>query len=106
MLYGVLAALILFCFYVQRQKDRQVDKLLKEQAIERGAWNAERANLIHANDSEREVWAKERTDLNNRIQVPEAAPFMAQEDPQPQHVPFDDDEMFAEAQKETLAQWP
>lgn len=106
-LYGVIAALLLFCFYVQRNKDRQIDALLKDQAIERGGWNLERTNLIAANDDERAAWAIERRDLNNRIQVPQAAPFMdpSGED-KPQHVPFDDDEMFAENQKEALDAWP
>lgn len=106
-LYGVIAALLLYCFYVQRNKDRQVDALLKEMALERGGWNLERTNLISANDSERDTWRKERADLNNRIQVPQAAPFMStDEEPKPQHVPFDDDEAFAENEKEVMAQWP
>lgn len=30
--------------------------------------------------TEREIWVRERRDLNNRIQVPEAAPYLAEED--------------------------
>lgn len=127
MIYLAIAAalLVAFAFYVERAKDQAIDKLLKDQAVERGGWNLERTNLIHAeaaaqmswdaernelitaNDDERKAWATERRDLNNRIQVPQAAPFM---DPgreqKPQHVPFDDDEMFAENQREALEQWP
>lgn len=54
---------------------------------------------------EREAWAKERRDLNNRIQVPEAAPFMdTGEAPTRQYVPFDDDDAFQAAMEET--EWP
>lgn len=124
-LLGVCGFLAAFCLYLAWSKDRAVESLMTAQTLERGGWNAERTNLIHANDEERrswdaerkelmaandeerKSWANERRDLNNRIQVPQAAPFM---DPggeqKPQHVPFDDDEMFAEAQKEALEQWP
>lgn len=48
--------------------------------------------------AERREWAAERRDLNNRIQVPQAAPFMptgaADEPETPQYVPFDDDDAF------------
>jgi len=55
---------------------------------------------------EREAWAAERRDLNNRIQVPEAAPFMdTSEAPTRQHVPFDDDVAFQAAQEE-MTEWP
>jgi hypothetical protein len=105
-LSGVIGALLLFCFYVQRNKDRQIEVLLKDQAVERGGWNLERTALISANDEERKQWTVERRDLNNRIQVPQAAPFMDVNVEKPQHVPFDDDEAFAEAEKEAMAQWP
>jgi hypothetical protein len=100
------ALLVAFAFYVERAKDRAIDTLLKDQALERGGWNLERTNLIAANDEERKAWATERRDLNNRIQVPQAAPFMDPTQDKPQHVPFDDDEMFAENQKEALDAWP
>lgn len=29
---------------------------------------------------EREIWVRERRDLNNRIQVPEAAPYLSEEE--------------------------
>lgn len=74
---------------------------------ERRSWDAERKELMAANDAERAGWVRERRDLNNRIQVPQAAPFMDTGGEQPpQHVPFDDDEAFAEAQKELMSQWP
>jgi hypothetical protein len=40
----------------------------------------ERDKLLADFSSEREIWVRERRDLNNRIQIPEAAPFMADED--------------------------
>jgi len=58
---------------------------------------------------ERAAWVAERRDLNNRIQVPEAAPFMdphMQQGPPPlQHVPFDDDDAFLKSQEEA-PEWP
>lgn len=69
-------------------------------------WDSERSHLTEANTEERRAWAEERRDLNNRIQVPEAAPFMGPEEASPdrQYVPFDDDAAFAAAQEEY--QWP
>jgi hypothetical protein len=57
---------------------------------------------------ERTAWANERRDLNNRIQVPEAAPYMTPgtEAPPVQHVPYDDDEAFNKAREELADQWP
>lgn len=52
--------------------------------------------------AERQEWAAERRDLNNRIQVPQAAPFMGvgeTAESTPQFVPFDDDDAF-QANKE------
>lgn len=51
---------------------------------------------------ERQEWVLERRDLNNRIQVPQAAPFMSDETTEipVQHVTFDDDEDFHEAMEE------
>lgn len=42
---------------------------------------AERERLLCAFDAERHAWVKERRDLNNRIQVPESAPYLAEDDP-------------------------
>ena len=57
--------------------------------------------LLNAQGQERTEWAAERRDLNNRIQVPEAAPFMdTSEAPTQQHVTFDDDEAFHQAMEE------
>ncbi|HEU5115581.1 MAG TPA: hypothetical protein VFT74_02790 [Isosphaeraceae bacterium] len=64
--------------------------------LERGGWALERTSLITANNEERKAWADERRDLNNRIQVPESAPFMDTPDTGPQYVPFDDDDTFIE----------
>ena len=57
---------------------------------------------------ERSAWANERRDLNNRIQVPEAAPYMdpGASVPPVQHVPFEDDEAFAKAREEIGVEWP
>lgn len=57
---------------------------------------------------ERTAWANERRDLNNRIQVPEAAPYMdpATAAPPVQHVPYDDDEAFNKAREELGTEWP
>jgi hypothetical protein len=75
-----LLGLLALCAYQQRQ----IDKLLTAQELERGHW------------------AVERRDLNNRIQVPEAAPFMKTDEPPEattrEYVPFDDDAAFHEAQ--------
>lgn len=92
----ISVALVAFCAYLQWQKDRRVELLLKDQA------------------AEREAWAAERRDLNNRIQVPEAAPFMDMTPdtvPPIQHVPFEDDDAYHKAMEEAgLAsgddQWP
>lgn len=69
----------------------------------------DRAEEVSArHDVERKEWAAERRDLNNRIQVPEAAPFMTPTQPGPpplQHVPFDDDEAFLKSQEE-VPEWP
>lgn len=46
----------------------------------------ERERLLSEFAAEREIWVRERRDLNNRIQVPEAAAFMVEEDG-----PSDDD---------------
>jgi hypothetical protein len=94
---AISIVLVCFCVYLSRQKDCQVAALLKAQT------------------SEREAWASERRDLNNRIQVPEAAPFMDTTPdtvPPIQHVPFEDDDAFHKAMEEAgLAtteddQWP
>jgi hypothetical protein len=65
---------------------------------------------MERHEAERTAWAAERRDLNNRIQVPEAAPFMdAQMQPGPpmkQFVSYDDDEGFAAAQEEGNPEWP
>lgn len=57
---------------------------------------------------ERTAWANERRDLNNRIQVPEAAPYMDSGTSAPplQHVPYEDDAAFAKAQEEIGIEWP
>lgn len=57
---------------------------------------------------ERTAWANERRDLNNRIQVPEAAPYMdpGTGAPPVQHVPFEDDEAFRKAIEEPGVEWP
>jgi hypothetical protein len=89
MLYLATMCILLsaFAFYLQWQKDRAINALLKEQALERRAWG------------------QERRELNNRIQVPEAAPFIDTEQPATQHVPFDDDEAF-NATREENPEWP
>lgn len=60
---------------------------------------------MERHEAERAEWAAERRDLNNRIQAPEAAPFMEQGVPPLQHVPFDDDEAFLKSQEES-PEWP
>lgn len=57
---------------------------------------------------ERTAWSTERRDLNNRIQVPEAAPYMdpGTSAPPVQHVPYDDDEAFNKAREELGDEWP
>lgn len=74
---AVLAALVVWQFY---------------------AWERERRLFA----GERQQWVTERRDLNNRIQVPQAAPFMSDETTEipVQHVAFDDDEDFHEAMEE------
>ena len=76
-------ALVAFIIWRERQYDKQTSEQAQAFRLERIAW------------------AEERRDLNNRIQAPEAAPYMDIEgDPEPQHVPFDDDAAFlAEAEK-------
>lgn len=69
--------------------------------IREDAHRLERAALLGGFKAEREAWATERTDLNNRIQVPEAAPFM-DEDAEPQFVPFDDDDAQLDALERDL----
>ena len=75
--------------------------ILREDALrlERLKWDGERQRLIDANTDERKAWAEERRDLNNRIQVPEAAPYMeiSSDDDEPQFLPFDDDAAFLKA---------
>lgn len=63
--------------------------------------------VMERHQIERSEWAAERRDLNNRIQVPEAAPFIdpiATAGPPVQHVPYDDDDAFNKAQEE-LSEW-
>lgn len=69
-----------------------------------GAWEKGR---LAEQAREREEWVVERRDLNNRIQVPEAAPFMAvgSEKPPLQHVPYDDDDAFNKATEELGIEW-
>jgi hypothetical protein len=65
--------------------------------------------VIRHNDEQNETreaaWRLERTGLLNRIQVPEAAPFMdpatPPNAPPVQHVPFEDDEAFQRAMQES-----
>ena len=40
----------------------------------------ERAETQASFTREREAWVRERRDLNNRIQIPQAAPYLAAED--------------------------
>jgi hypothetical protein len=50
---------------------------------------------------ERKEWTAERKELLNRIQVPQAAPFMENETTEvPAYVPFDDDDAFHDAVEE------
>lgn len=77
------------------------------------AWQAhcfqnERAQREEAFKEERLIWIRERRDLLNRIQVPEAAPFMEPEEGQsPDDLPtlpeFTLDEAELEKAKEHLA---
>lgn len=61
---------------------------------------------------ERQQWVLERRDLNNRIQAPEAAPWIGNgdvtvEEPAPtQHVAFDDDEGYWDAQPTEILERP
>lgn len=41
----------------------------------------ERTELLACFAEERQIWITERRDLNNRIQIPEAAPFLAEDEP-------------------------
>jgi len=41
----------------------------------------ERRELLERFNEERLHWMRERRDLNNRIQVPEAAPYLAEDEP-------------------------
>jgi len=69
----VVVTLILagLCVYLAISKDRAVERLTKEFALERGA-------------------------LLNRIQAPETAPFLdAGQEDEPQYAHFEDDEHFA-----------
>lgn len=43
------------------------------------AWAKERTDLLASFAAEREIWVRERRDLNNRIQVPEAAPYLTED---------------------------
>jgi hypothetical protein len=45
-------------------------------AFQQHAFAKERAVLLANFAEERQQWVEERRDLNNRIQVPEAAPFL------------------------------
>lgn len=75
-------------------------------AIALGKNQEGRLDRLHdAQAAERAAWAEERRDLNNRIQVPDAAPFMQAETPIRQHVPYDDDAAFQAAQEE-ISEWP
>ena len=77
-------------------RERQHAEREKAWDLERGGWALERTSLITANNEERKAWAEERRELNNRIQVPDAAPFMDTPDTGPQFVPFEDDNTFIE----------
>jgi hypothetical protein len=55
-----LICVALLAFVAWRERDRSI-----ERAAERKSFNEERG-----------IWIRERRDLNNRIQVPQAAPFM------------------------------
>lgn len=50
----------------------------------------ERRRREEAFARERGVWVRERRDLNNRIQIPQAAPFIAEaeEEPDPNDLPL------------------
>lgn len=51
-----------------------------------------------AQDEQREAaWWLERSALLNRIQMPEAAPFMDDDEGDPQYVGFDDDDALRES---------
>lgn len=92
-LFGIVAVLL---SYVAVQK--------RELRSARGEFKEER----QAMSLERTAWANERRDLNNRIQVPEAAPYMdpGTGAPPAQHVPFEDDEAFRKAILEPGVEWP
>lgn len=66
-----IVAVLLFAFLIWRE--HHFDDERSSFAEERKAFAAER-----------EVWRSERRDLNNRIQVPEAAPFIPEENAGPQ----------------------
>src|SRR5882672_280554 len=70
----------------EREKREQAfsgerEKLMETNVVERAVWAEERRELMAANDEERKAWVKERRDLNNRIQIPEAAPYLADDEP-------------------------
>lgn len=92
-LFGIVAVLLAY-IAVQELGIRGVRKEFRE---EREAMSLERT-----------AWANERRDLNNRIQVPEAAPYMTPgtDAPPVQHVPFDDDDAFNKALEEPGVEWP
>lgn len=74
-------------------------------AYQARAYARERQRDRESFAAERKVWAYERRELNNRLQIPAAAPFMdlsdqIEEEPHDKpYVPFDDDEAFHEAQE-------
>jgi hypothetical protein len=91
-LFGIIAALLVYVV-AQRVEMRSLRNEFREER--------------EATSLERTAWANERRDLNNRIQVPEAAPYMTPgtEAPPVQHVPFDDDEAFNKALEEPGVEW-
>lgn len=50
-------------------------------------FSEERARMLKAFNEERGIWIRERRDLNNRIQVPESAPFMPTDGPSEDDLP-------------------
>lgn len=69
-------ALATFAFAVWREREHAAERERREKAF----------------NEERGIWIRERRDLNNRIQIPQAAPFMAvDEDPSPDDVPLPPD---------------
>lgn len=92
-LFGIIAALLVYVV-AQRVEMRSLHTEFREER--------------EATSLERTAWANERRDLNNRIQVPEAAPYMTPgtDAPPVQHVPFDDDDAFNKALEEPGVEWP